>query len=288
MKIKFILALLAAAMTAFAADSKPLRVTTYNLRFASDTPPNDWPTRRPVMKASIEKIAPDIFGTQEGVFRQMKDMSADLPEYHWIGLGREGGSKGEFMSIFYKHKRFEPLEYDHFWLSDTPEVIGSRTWGNSNHRMVTWVRFADRANEKRQFYLVNTHFDHQIQVAREKSAALLRERIAAFKMTNLPVIVTGDFNATAGKNKAYDILTEGEFLKDTWRTAAEIRGPKIPTFHGFRGVNLSAPENRIDWILTRGEGIKVNWIEIDPFNQNGQYPSDHLPVTAELVLPPAP
>jgi endonuclease/exonuclease/phosphatase family metal-dependent hydrolase len=276
------IAAFAASLAVSAADTKPLRITTYNLRFASDTPPNDWPTRRPVMKASIEKIAPDIFGTQEGVFRQMKDMSGDLPRYHWIGLGREGGSKGEFMAIFYDHQRFEPLEYDHFWLSDTPEVIGSRTWGNTNHRMVTWARFADRANGNQQFYLVNTHFDHQVQLAREKSATLLRQRIDAFKMKDLPVVLTGDFNASAGKNKAYEILTEGDFLKDTWHSAAEIRGPRIPTFHNFKGPRPPGDE-RIDWILTRGP-VQANWIEIDTFNQNGQYPSDHFPVTTELVF----
>jgi hypothetical protein len=55
-----------------------LRVMTFNLRFASDTPPNAWPARRPVMKHAIEQAAPDVFGTQEGLYLPLRDMAADL------------------------------------------------------------------------------------------------------------------------------------------------------------------------------------------------------------------
>src|SRR5262245_1703534 len=73
------------------ASAAELVVMTYNLRYASDQPPNAWPARRPVMKAAIERMAPDLFGTQEGLYRQLKDLAADLPVYDWIGLGRDGG-----------------------------------------------------------------------------------------------------------------------------------------------------------------------------------------------------
>ena len=95
------------------------------------------------------------------------------------------------MAIFCERDRFEPMEYDHFWLSDTPNVIASTTWGNRNRRMVTWVRFLDR-RAQRQFYFFDTHLDHEIQGAREKAAALIRERIQALK-TDLPVILGGGF-----------------------------------------------------------------------------------------------
>jgi endonuclease/exonuclease/phosphatase family metal-dependent hydrolase len=275
----FVLALsLFATLTALAAET-PLRVMTFNLRFASERPPNAWPARRPVVKQLLEKARPDIFGTQEGLYQQLRDIAADLPRYHWIGLGRDGGSRGEFMAIYFDHERFDPLEYDHFWLSDTPNVIASSTWGNSNRRMVTWIKFRDRQAQK-DFYLFNTHFDHQIQIAREKSATLLLERIAALK-TELPVIVTGDFNATAGKNRAYDILTEGDFLTDTWTAAKERREPIVRTFHNFRGPQPG--DDRIDWILTRGP-IAAEWTQIETFSANNQFPSDHFPVTAELTF----
>lgn len=261
-----------------ACAAQPIKVMTYNLRYASDRPPNSWPERRPIMEECVQEADPDLIGTQEGLYQQLKDFHADLPQYEWIGLGREGGSKGEFMAIFYKPERFEPIEYDHFWLSDTPSVIGSATWGNTVRRMVTWVRFQDKKS-RRQFYLVNTHFDHQVQASREKSAELLRERIQALN-PDLPVIVTGDFNAKAVANKTYDILVKDGFLQDTWLQAKERRGDIVATFTGFREIRKE--DNRIDWIL--GRGITTDWTEIITCQRNGQFPSDHFPVIAMVRL----
>jgi endonuclease/exonuclease/phosphatase family metal-dependent hydrolase len=258
------------------AESNKLVVMTYNLRFASAVPPNDWPSRRPLMRECIEGIAPDVFGTQEGLYPQLKDIAADLPGYEWIGVGRDGGSQGEFMAVFFRKARLEPVAFDHFWLSDTPEVIASSTWGNANRRMVTWVRFRDRRSQ-REFYLFNTHFDHQVQLAREKSARLLRGRIEALK-TALPVIVTGDFNA-GYENLSHQILVEGGFLFDTWDRAKEKIGEGLATFNGFKAVPKN--DTRIDWILARGP-VEVEKEEIVTFSKNRHFPSDHCPLVATV------
>jgi endonuclease/exonuclease/phosphatase family metal-dependent hydrolase len=250
---------------------------TFNLRYASSNAPNAWPQRLPIMRACVEKSDADLIGTQEGLYQQLKDLAGGLPRYDWIGTGRDGGSRGEFMAIFYRKDRFDPLEFDHFWLSDTPNVVGSTTWGNRNRRMVTWVRFLDR-HAQRQFYLFNTHLDHEIQPAREKAAALIRERAEALK-TTLPVLLVGDFNAAAGSNKAYEILTEAQFFTDTWTAAPQRRNDTIGTFHNFQGPREGGP--RIDWILSRGP-VAVDRTEIVTCSENGQYPSDHFPVIAEL------
>ena len=189
---------------------------TFNLRYASSKPPNAWEQRRPVMRDCIEKVSPDLIGTQEGLYQQLKDLAADLPQYEWVGQGRDGGSRGEFMAVFYQKDRFEPLEYDYFWLSDTPEVIASSTWGNTNRRMVTWVRFRDRRTGK-EFYFWNTHLDHALQPAREKAALLINQRIQALN-TSLPILLVGDFNSNAGANKVYDTLVRDSGLTDTWNT----------------------------------------------------------------------
>jgi endonuclease/exonuclease/phosphatase family metal-dependent hydrolase len=260
----------------------PLVVMTFNLRYASDTPPNAWPQRRPVMKACVEQAKPDLIGTQEGVYRQLKDIAADLPDYAWLGTGRDGGSRGEFMAIFYRRTRFEPLEYDHFWLSDTPDVIGSSTWGNTNRRMVTWVKFRDRESGG-EFYFWNTHLDHALQPAREKGAALIRSRVDLLK-TALPVILVGDFNAVAADNPAYDTLVKDGGFKDTWFLAGERRNAGISSFHNFKGPQPGG--QRIDWILVRG-AVAVSASEVVTFRQGDQFPSDHFPVVAWLTLNPA-
>jgi endonuclease/exonuclease/phosphatase family metal-dependent hydrolase len=250
-----------------------LTVMTFNLRFASSKAPNAWAARRPVMRDQIRAADPDVFGTQEGLYGQLKDIEADLGgEYAWIGLGREGGSKGEFMAVFYRKSRLEPVAFDHFWLSDTPSVIGSSTWGNTNRRMVTWVRFRDLA-DGREFYFWNTHLDHQVQAAREKAAALIRQRMEAVG-TSVPIILVGDFNAAAKGNKAYDILTEGGFLTDTWK------GEEVPTFHNFTGT-ADPKLGRIDWIMTRGD-VRAESTKVLRLEEGGQYPSDHFPVVAKV------
>ena len=282
----FAVALMAALVggptAASAAEADALCVMAFNLRYASATPPNAWPQRRPVVKACIESVQPDLIGTQEGVYAQLKDIAADLPAYEWIGLGRDGGSRGEFMAVFYRRDRFEPMAYDHFWLSDTPAVIASSTWGNTNRRMVTWVRFKDRRTE-REFHFWNTHLDHALQPAREKGATLIRERIEELK-TELPLLLVGDFNAEAGGNAAYDILVRDGGLEDLWTRAGERKNEGINSFHGFEGPRPGGV--RIDWILGRGIA-GVSRAETVTFAQNGQYPSDHFPDVTWLTLPPA-
>jgi endonuclease/exonuclease/phosphatase family metal-dependent hydrolase len=251
---------------------------TCNLRYASNTPPNAWPTRRPVLRQAIRSIRPDVFGTQEGVYHQLKDIAADLPDYDWLGTGRDGGSRGEFMAVFYRRDRLEPLDYDHFWLSDTPDVIASSTWGNFCRRMCTQVRFRDKLTNQ-QFYFFNTHLDHEVQPAREKGTALICQRIDALK-TKLPVLLVGDFNADARANKAYDIAINAGFT-DTWFATPKRLGDDVATFHGFKGPTLNQPH--IDWILARGP-VAVDATTISTFHHNGQYPSDHFPVVAWLRL----
>ncbi len=261
-----------------AEENVRLCVMTFNLRYASPNPPNAWPQRRPVMSRCIRDLAPDVIGTQEGLYGQLKDLATDLPDYAWIGLGRDGGSRGEFMAVFYRRDRLEPVAVDHFWLSATPEVVGSSTWGNSNRRMVTWVRFRERGTA-REFSFWNTHLDHQVELARQKGAALIVDRVRKLE-TGLPVLLVGDFNSAAGESNSYEILLKGGFA-DTWPLARLRVNEKLNTFHGY-GAPVEGAQ-RIDWILARGT-LSVEKTEIVTCSENGQRPSDHFPVVAWLML----
>ncbi|MGP4088893.1 endonuclease/exonuclease/phosphatase family protein [Streptomyces sp. KR55] len=256
-----------------------LEAMSFNLRFASTSEPNSWAVRRPVMRELLRRERPHVIGTQEGLYQQLQDIEADLgPHYDWIGTGRAGGSRDEFMAIFYDTRRLAPVEYDHFWLSDTPDVIGSNTWGGGSIRMVTWVRFRDLRDAGREFYFLNTHLDNRSQEARARAAALTVQRIAGLDRS-LPLLVTGDFNVAAHGDPVYDTLL-GAGLVDTWEQAAE-RSALYGTFHGYRPL---APDgDRIDWILAT-PGVTVHRVEINTFSMNGQFPSDHLPVQASLTL----
>ncbi|MGP3991184.1 endonuclease/exonuclease/phosphatase family protein [Streptomyces sp. 3N207] len=263
-----------------AGETAALRTMSFNLRYASDTPPNSWPERRSVMRALLRLERPHLIGTQEGLYPQLKDIAADLgrTRYDWLGIGRAGGSRDEFMAVFYDVGRLLPLEYDHFWLSGQPNLIGSATWGNTVIRMVTWVRFRDLATG-RELYHLNTHLDHRSQPSRERSAALIAERLSGLDPA-LPRLVTGDFNVPAHRNPVYDtLLAEGK-LTDTWEVA-ESRSKLYGTFHGYKP--LVPDGDRIDWILA-SPGVRVRRASINTYERDGQYPSDHLPVQALIEL----
>ncbi|WP_219689704.1 endonuclease/exonuclease/phosphatase family protein [Streptomyces anatolicus] len=263
---------------AAAAPEARLDVMSYNVRFASNKPPHTWAERRPATKEMLLRAQPHIIGTQEGLYYQLQDIENDIgSHYDWVGTGVGGGSRDEFMAVFYDNRRLFPLEYEHFWLSDTPYTIASNTWGANSPRMATWVRFLDLITNT-QLYVLNTHLDHVSQNARERSATLMAERIALMK-TSTPLIVTGDFNATAHNSAVYTTML-GAGLIDTWDAAKE-RGPAYGTFGGYKPPVVGG--GRIDWILTR-PSAQVHSASMNTFSLGGQYPSDHLPVQATLTL----
>lgn len=285
-------------------DDAPVRlnVLSFNLRYASPVPPNAWQDRREAARDVIlSRGGADVVGTQEGLYHQLRDLAADLPDYEWIGLGRDGGSKGEFMAVFYRRDRLEPMAFDHFWLSDKPREIGSRTWGANLPRMVTRVLFREKATGRR-FHFWNTHFDHQSEPSRRKSAELLLREIRAAE-PRLPTIVTGDFNQSQGSEVHATLLAEPPApepaaeggapqaagpaairLSDAWDAAERRVGEQVGTFHGFKGPNPTST-SRIDWILLSPE-VRASSIEVVVDARDGQYPSDHFPVHAVLELVP--
>jgi endonuclease/exonuclease/phosphatase family metal-dependent hydrolase len=283
--LSFALALLVACAAA-PQDSTPaelevapvLRVMSFNLRYkGGDKAPHDWANRLPLAVEQIDLEHPDLVGTQEGIRSQLVDLERELEGYRWVGQGREGGSHGEYMAIFYKTERLELLEYDHYWLSDTPDVVGSKTWGNGVVRMTTWARFRERVSGE-QFILVNTHFDHQVELARVKSAELMAERDKRFGKRR--VIMTGDFNCAGGSSAAWQTLVKDGPYEDTWFSAKE-RGPSVDSFHGWGPPREG--ERRIDWILHRGP-LEAISTKVCTYGRDGRWPSDHFPILAELRL----
>jgi endonuclease/exonuclease/phosphatase family metal-dependent hydrolase len=232
------------------------------------------------MRALLTNERPDLIGTQEGLPGQLRDLDHDLgPDYARIGLGREGGDQGEHMAIFFDKRRLAPQTSGNFWLSETPSVPASVSWGTSVTRMVTWVLFADRVTGRR-FYAVNTHLDNHSENARRHAAALLAQRLAA--LGRVPIVLTGDFNSAAEPgNQVYHLLVGRAGLRDDW-LAAPRRGPEYQSIHNYQPL---VPDGlRADWILTT-PGITALAALMNTYRIAGQYPSDHLPVQVRLRLP---
>ncbi len=246
-------------------------VMSYNLRF--DNPrdgENSWPNRHPAVKKVWEDVNADIIGIQEGMSHQVNTLKNWFHDYECVGLGREKDGTGEQVAVFYKKERFECIDKGHFWLSDTPDVPGSRSFGNDVYRISSWVILYDRLKEKK-FIFLNTHLDNESQQARIKGAELICDFLAEQKELD-GKIVTGDFNDIPDSEALAIMEKEGD-LKDTLKVA----GSDLATFHNFSDKSLM----RIDYILCSMD-LKVSKgkvVKDKPFNI---YPSDHYPIYAEL------
>lgn len=256
------------------AMAESLRVMTFNVRMPSPRDgANVWERRRDLLADTIREKNPDLFGTQELFYHQGQYIAEKLPAYTWFGVSRRGNREDEHMGVFYRKDRLKLVDSGNFWLSETPETPGSMSWDVTLPRMVTWGLF--EAAGGRRFYYYNTHFPHRGEdaAARLKCAQLIAARVSKLP-ADVPLILTGDFNAAAG-NDAYQALTA--VLKDTWKSAKRRTGPE-GTFNGFRGVSTGP---RIDWILYRGALEPVE-AETVTRNDGSRYPSDHFPVFASF------
>src|SRR5688572_7318031 len=226
--------------------AEPIRVMTYNIRLnlASDGP-NAWPHRKDAVVSLILSEKADILGVQEALPEQLADLDVQLAGFARFGVGRNAERSGEHTAVFYRVDRFELLQHDTFWLSETPAVAGSKSWDAAYERIATWGRLRDRRSGT-SFYVFNTHFDHVGVVARRESATLLAadiDRIAGRE----PVILTGDFNDVLGSD-FYTALIGAGFHDSFARSRSVPRGGDS-TWNAFREIEQG---RRIDFIFIRG------------------------------------
>lgn len=255
----------------------PLRVMTFNIRYDNPTDAekgNGWKQRRENLVQLVRHYDPDLLGIQEAMKHQLDYLLAHLDGYEYIGVARDdGGEQGEYSAILYKVSKVTLVKDSTFWLSETPEKP-SKAWDAALPRIATWGIFETKS-ENRRFLYVNTHFDHVGSVARANSSRLLVKKVEELA-GGAPAIISGDFNATP-EAEPYDILVAK--FKDTRKeSAAPAYGPE-GTFSGFE-LKADADFPRIDYIFVKGFKVESHETVADFFND--KFPSDHLPVIAEL------
>lgn len=269
-------------------DDDRLHVMTFNIRHDKrhETSPgadDHWPERAPILTALLEREQPTLLGIQEAMATQLATLDGALPGHRRIGYGRMGGNRDEYAALYYDATRLTPLDWDQVWLSDTPLTIGSTSWGNEITRILVWTTFRDRRTGS-VFAVVNTHFDHQSENARVRSAEQVAELVAGDEFADMPVIVTGDFNAHAHDSTAYATLVTDGPVVDTWDAAEDRLTPAWGTFPGYDDAEEGG--DRIDWVLATDDvAVERAAINISRDPESDRYPSDHAPVQALLRLP---
>lgn len=260
-----------------------LEVMSFNLRYRQPKDgDNYWDNRVGAVTQVIRTWNPAVVGLQEAERPMLNDILPALPEWGEIGVGRSDGfTGGEYCAILYRRDLLVPVDSATFWLSDKPEVAGSRTWGPQLPRICTWARFRHRESG-RHFYHFNTHLDHEVDAARRKGARLIAERIQSRRHAD-PVILTGDFNAREGsdpveflKGRTPDASLS---LRDTFRVVHPDVNP-AGTVHGWRG---GLDHAKIDYIFVEPE-TRVLDAAILHEQVDGRWPSDHYPIRARIRL----
>ncbi|HPA46477.1 MAG TPA: endonuclease/exonuclease/phosphatase family protein [bacterium] len=288
-KSLFFLCLVGIGLTVSAQDQQSIQVMTFNIRYNN---PNDginaWPNRKDAVAKSIgSQYRVDLVGMQEVLKEQCADLEQRLPDYAWIGVGRDDGKEaGEFCPIFYRKERFDLLDHATFWLSETPEIAGKKGWDAACNRVVTWGKFKDRRTQK-EFYHFNTHFDHRGETARIESAKLIWQRVMDIA-GKTPAIVTGDLN-TRENSTPYAILTGKEPVDGV---RSDLRDARYASVHGHEGptstfsnwTEIGEPETKIDYIFLHGN-IRALRHRVLTDRIEDRFLSDHLPVLAEIEVP---
>ena len=250
---------------------------SFNIRLGvANDGDNRWDLRKDLVVKTIRDYNPDLLGLQEVFPMQEEYLRENFTEYFYYGRSRLVDPKdGEACSIMFRKDRFDAIEKSTFWLSETENEPGSKSWDSSLPRIANIVRLQDKQVKGRELVLINTHFDHRGKVAREEAAKIIKNRVFDLEK-GAQVVITGDFNSGEG-SRPYQFLVGGDLI-DTFRSVHPTRTEEESTFTAWKGRLIG---NRIDWVLC-SPNFRVLSAEINRTNENGRYPSDHYPVTAIL------
>lgn len=246
-----------------------------------------WSHRKKICIQIIKAKKPDIICLQEVLKVQSDDMRKSFPGF--ISFGFEGpemdanptGYHGIAKNpIMFSRSRYELISAGCFWLSETPQIAGSKSWDTARARHANWVRLREH-NTNNEFRVINTHLDHVSQNAREMQVKMILDESKQYPAT-FAQIFTGDFNEDA-TNRVITLIKEAGWV-DTY---SQVHGDSDPGFtgHGFLGPKHGekAKKGKIDFIFSRSTmGTSAASVIRDAVN--GQYPSDHYFVSAAVDM----
>ncbi|MFP5385314.1 MAG: endonuclease/exonuclease/phosphatase family protein [Bacteriovoracia bacterium] len=247
-----------------------------NIRF--DNPAdgiNSWLHRRTILTETLLQHDPHIIATQEGRFAQLKDFGNLLEDFEIIDHHRSWIKERMYPTFFIRKDMFELLKSEDLWLSETPDVAGSKSFDSAFPRLMTWMKIQPK-NSDVNFLFVNTHLDHIKKETRTSQIQVLSQEIKRIWDKNSSLIIMGDFNDSPDSEVRKALEAEFPNLQDSWR----LHNPEEESSHHF--FNGECPDgSRIDWIMVDARMTVENCL-LDKQPVGGRYPSDHFPVVCTI------
>ncbi|MBQ7840455.1 MAG: endonuclease/exonuclease/phosphatase family protein [Lachnospiraceae bacterium] len=247
-----------------------MKFVTFNIRYDCNLDgENNFCFRKPLILKKIKQEKPDIICFQEVLAHVAVWMKENLTDYYVVGCGRNKELGNEQEPVAFLKDRYNLIRMETYWLSETPDVPGSRYPEQSVcPRVCTEVVLQDLESGK-VFRLINTHLDHTGSLARKLGIGQILKKLETEKFfPQAPVILAGDFNARPDSEEIQ--------LLEQYPGVVNVTKGIGTTFHDF-----GRRETCIDYIFGK-DGIVGSNVEKWTDVENGVYLSDHYPLCAHL------
>lgn len=249
-----------------------INVMSANIRFANEADgKNNWHFRKSFVADIINGESIHLLGTQEGREGQIKELCSLLPNLQLIETHRDWIEERMYPCIYFDNSKFKVRESGDIWLSETPSVLASKSFGSMFPRLCTYA-FMEQIKDQKQFLFINSHLDHLQEEIRLKQVKVLIKEIEKLNIKKVPIILVGDFNSGPYQSVRRELNSSNLNLKDPW---IEANKEEETSFHKFDGIDPTGEALRIDWTLIDQE-IDFSYIEIIKESRKSLFPSDHF------------
>ena len=252
------------------------QIVTFNLRYLWDGDGiNSFVHRGALILEKIRAEMPDVICFQEAVDKNIEFLNSNLAEYNFVHAHRSAKYTGEGVAIAYKRARYNLFSLDTFWLSDTPEVAGSRIEGQSSCPRICQCALLQEKSSGELFRAVNVHLDYGNDEVESKEMAqiiaYLNEKNAVL---DVPFFVLGDFNSEP------DTKTIALCKNSSAPKMVELTEEIKHTFHDF---GRRSDDCKIDYIFTDVKTAEIPY-KVERWEEclNGIYLSDHYPISVRF------
>ena len=255
--------------------------------------------RGPHLMEIIDKYDPDSVGFNEATNNWMYWLRGNMKNrgYAYVGVGGDTGvdnvdsksNNNGYNPVFYKEDKYELLESDTFWLSETPDVPKSKGWGSGYTRICTYAVLKNKTTGESYAHF-NAHLDHKDMEAQENAVYVIETYMREIlkKYGDIGIVLSGDFNAHAFEDDTpgfdpftYDGVTS--YLDDA-RYIAKETGVISKTYIAYnpttwKGSAVDASVSPIDYIFLKKGAYECSYYTVVAdsftFEADGKTWQDH-------------